>query len=452
MLILVKILLPFPVIRVMNSHGVMWGGALGMREETKPSAEADEEELFRVEALKSFGDRHFGRPIAFQPKLWVTLAFTLVVMVGITAAFITTATYARKERVVGWVMPDEGLIRLAHAQPGQVEAVQVNEGEEITLGQPLITLSFDTTLAEGGQATEQLLVELAVEVEELGRQIELVADQSELRWDQINTSLRTIRREQAHLKEQAKAQDERVNIAKEILTRFENLYAEEAGSFLEVERQREQYTAQRQNLAALEQRLIAMQREREQLQAELDNLPVTTDRTLSELRGRRATLARQKTELERRGRVVLTAPADGRIATLSAEPGSFTTPQLPIATIIPEGSALYAQVFVPSRAIGFVEVGQQVRLMYDPFPHQRYGSAWGIVESVATSVLRPEEIPTAIGLEEPAYKARVKLEREDIEAFGRSFPLKPGMALSAEIIQERRTFLQFILEPLRARS
>jgi len=88
--------------------------------------------------------------------------------------------------------------------------------------------------------------------------------------------------------------------------------------------------------------------------------------------------------------------------------------------------------------------------MYDPFPHQRYGSSWGVVERISNTVLQPDEIPTGFGLEEPAYKARVRLDDDSVHAFGREFPLRPGMALSAEIIQEQRTFLQFLLEPLRA--
>ena len=48
-------------------------------------------------------------------------------------------------------------------------------------------------------------------------------------------------------------------------------------------------------------------------------------------------------------------------------------------TLTPRGGALRAELYVPSRAIGFVKSGQRVRLLYDAFPYQKFGPAWGEV-------------------------------------------------------------------------
>ena len=50
----------------------------------------------------------------------------------------------------------------------------------------------------------------------------------------------------------------------------------------------------------------------------------------------------------------------------------------------------------------------------------------------------------------PAYRAIVELERPDIEAYGRRVPLQPDMLLRADIILERRTLVEWILDPLRS--
>jgi membrane fusion protein len=42
----------------------------------------------------------------------------------------------------------------------------------------------------------------------------------------------------------------------------------------------------------------------------------------------------------------------------------------------------------------------------------------------------------------------VALEREDVDAYGKKMPLRPDMLLKADIILERRTLVQWILQPL----
>jgi membrane fusion protein len=96
-----------------------------------------------------------------------------------------------------------------------------------------------------------------------------------------------------------------------------------------------------------------------------------------------------------------------------------------------------------------ISPGLEVRIFYDAFPHRRYGVAKGTVVSVSDTVFQPEEIPSALLLEEAAYRATVRLEAQTIEAFGLSHGLRGGMTLRAEIILERQNFLQWLLEPLR---
>jgi len=49
---------------------------------------------------------------------------------------------------------------------------------------------------------------------------------------------------------------------------------------------------------------------------------------------------------------------------------------------------------------------------------------------------------------EPAYRIKVALERQTISAFGREVPLQPDMTLRADIILERRSIIEWLLEPL----
>jgi membrane fusion protein len=69
---------------------------------------------------------------------------------------------------------------------------------------------------------------------------------------------------------------------------------------------------------------------------------------------------------------------------------------------------------------------------------------------VSRIVLDPRDASIPVKLEEPVYKITVALDHQSIDAFGQRLPLQPGMALRANIVLERQSFLDWFLTPLRA--
>jgi membrane fusion protein len=50
----------------------------------------------------------------------------------------------------------------------------------------------------------------------------------------------------------------------------------------------------------------------------------------------------------------------------------------------------------------------------------------------------------------PFYLVAVAMDRDHIIAFGQRQPLVPGMTLSARIVTEKQTLIQWLFEPLLA--
>jgi membrane fusion protein len=145
------------------------------------------------------------------------------------------------------------------------------------------------------------------------------------------------------------------------------------------------------------------------------------------------------------------SPLDGTLATLDVVAGSTIRPQQLLATVVPRDSVLVAEVYVPSRAVGMVRPGQVVRLLYDAFPHQQFGAARGQVAAIAGFVSLPGEMPGVAGQREASYKVRIRIADDYVRDGQGRFALRPGMALAAEIILERRSLTDWFLGPLRAR-
>lgn len=131
--------------------------------------------------------------------------------------------------------------------------------------------------------------------------------------------------------------------------------------------------------------------------------------------------------------------------------GQSLQPGATVAVLTPKNSRLEAELYVPSRAAGFIRPGQEVRLMYQAYPHQKFGTGEGVVTSVSSTVLAPTEVAIpGLTVQEPVFRVRVQLARDSMQAYGEALPLRPGMLLTADVVIDRRTLMEWLLDPLYA--
>lgn len=71
--------------------------------------------------------------------------------------------------------------------------------------------------------------------------------------------------------------------------------------------------------------------------------------------------------------------------------------------------------------------------------------------SVSRTVLAPTEVSIpGLQMQEPAFRVRVRLDRHQMQAYGEDLALQPGMLLTADVVIDRRTLLEWLLDPLYA--
>ena len=134
------------------------------------------------------------------------------------------------------------------------------------------------------------------------------------------------------------------------------------------------------------------------------------------------------------------APVDGVITRLAVRSaGAVLEVGQTVASIAPAGVPLIAEVYVANRDIAYLEPDLPVRVKFDAFPFQDFGSVPGRIVEVGADA--DERVSSR-------YRVRVALERSSIPARGRRIPLRPGMDLTAEIVTDRKSILALLLEPL----
>ena len=407
-------------------------------------------DLFRKEAVSHATRRLAGEVVLASsvPSRVLTGLMILVMAGGLT--FASSASYARKETVVGWLTPQAGMIRLSARQGGVVSDVYVREGQSVSAGQAIATLSLSPAL-EGGDSLAAL--SRSLEAQGLAARSRADAAQATLgaEQQQLRTRREALTRELAETRRNIALQDQQLGLARAEVSRAEAMAAQGFLPRRELEARRSAELSVQQEASSLASRALGYEREIGEVDARLAAIPIDLQAARAEAASTRAGLDQQATQTEAQGRYVVVATVSGRVAALPVHPGQSVAPGAAIAVLTAGNSALEAELYAPSRAAGFVREGQPVRLLYQAFPHQKFGTGEGVVTSVSRTVLAPAEVSIpGVQIQEPVFRVRVKLSRDSVSAYGETLPLQPGMLLSADVIIDRRSLLEWLLDPLYA--
>ncbi len=408
-------------------------------------------ELFRKQVIERQGNRLFGEVSLASPVSTWVVTWLIGAIVAVIVLALLVGGYARKEIVQGWLKPDKGLVRVVSPLLGTVDTVHVVEDQVVNKGDSLVTLNLDTAFSAGEGVYGIALAEMETQIAERENLIPL----TELRFAsealELEGQLAAIQAELSALEEQRQVLDERINTAEEALERISLLAKSDAVSKSDVDRQHESVLFLRQSATQVKQQIEIKKGELAINRLRLEGLPTNEEAAITELREGLAALRSQRAQVSGRGTLVMTAPVSGRIAALPLSSGQSVRPQQMTVALLPEGGYLEAELFVPTRAAGFIKEGQTVRLQFDAFPFQRYGIVEGKIVLVSRTIFDPSELPVALGVAGPVYRVLVSISTQHVDAYGEKFPLQTGMTLSAHIVQEERRLWEVLLDPLFAR-
>ena len=386
-----------------------------------------------------------------MPKPWAWLTIFCTTFAISAFWFLWHVEYARKETVRGWLVAEPGVVRLAHDDFATVANLDRAAGDKVRQGDPIVRLSSKVTLGNGTDSVLMALMNLHEQLASVDEREGLAREQFGADYEAFGGQLQGLDNEIDALVSQQREQGGRVQRNDERLRSLQVAYERGAIAKIDLLRQQDELAAMQQLVARLRQEANALSRKREELLAARERLGIEFERRLALLNTERGELRQRIARHEEQRSVSVQSPIDGTLATLDVVAGSSIRPQQLLATVVPENSLLVADVYVPSRAVGMVRPGQTVRLLYDAFPHQQFGTARGEVAAVAGFVSLPGDMPVASGLGEAAYKVRLRVADNHVEDSQGRYALRPGMALAAEIVLERRSLADWFLAPLRAR-
>jgi len=177
----------------------------------------------------------------------------------------------------------------------------------------------------------------------------------------------------------------------------------------------------------------------------------TAYQDLVETLAKRDTAAEELKKVElRRQLIVLKAPADAIVLEIASRTiGSVVREAETLFVLVPRDVALQAEVNVEGRDVGQVSVGQPVRIKFEPFPFQKYGTGRGTVRVVSQDSFAPDpKAEAARRTAIPYYRVLIDLSDVQLRLPADRAQMIPGMAVTAEMKVGQRSVISYFLYPL----
>ncbi|KGC08015.1 MULTISPECIES: HlyD family secretion protein [Burkholderia] len=408
--------------------------------------------LFRQEALDATKHKLMGTVALYSPPYrWLTIGIVSALTLAIVV-FLTFGTYTKRERVVGQLLPAKGLLTVAPPLAGTVIDTRVREGQTVAAGAELMAVSGEIA-TQLGATREMVARQLKFQRERLQTDL---AGQTQLS-DEARRGLRVqaaaLNDQLAQIAQQKIQRTRQAELSRRQLDKLQAMREEGYVSNSQVEQQEGVLLDAQTRLQDLARQRLDVDQQLDRIRQQLRELPLNTRNRQNDIERKLAGLDQSIAENEARRAVILRAPQASVVAALLAKPGQLVGAGQTVVSLLPQGAQLEAQLMVPSRAIGFVRAGARVVLRYEAYPFQKFGQQFGRVTEVSRTALTPQEVANLTGrtnVPEQLYRVVVALDRQDILAYGKPEALRPGMALEADVLIDRRQLIEWVLEPLYA--
>lgn len=396
--------------------------------------------LFRKEALAARHDRLAGEVVLSRPLHWSLLVALLAGLTLLVLCFLAFNHYARKVRVEGLLLPVQGLVEVLAPTGGQVQQLFVRQGDAVHAGQPLFLLRLDHTAGSGEGLSERLLESLLVQQQRLDEQLALEEQASEQDEQGAAGELQLIAASLARLEGMLATEGALLRVRDAARTRARQLEARGLLSRADLDAVEAAWLQQRRAREDLVLQQLQWQSRRHEVEQSREQQRLQHRRQLAGLMAEREALQQRILQAAAERETLVRAPLDATVGNLALGEGMSLAPGAPVLSLLPQGGPLEAELQVPSSAVGFLATGQLVQLRYDSFPYQKFGVQEGRLRELSQSAQLHGELPL--------YRARVALAAQSVPAYGEVLPLRAGMTLSADIVVDERSLLEWLLEPL----
>ncbi|CAH0525770.1 HlyD family type I secretion periplasmic adaptor subunit [Vibrio hippocampi] len=398
---------------------------------------------------------------------------TLLVIFFLILISTIVASQARIDIVVsvrGELLLDSDIEKVQHLEGGILDTLLVHKGDLVYQGQPIARLKalernsqLDTVNTELVQLqldkiryTSLLnMVEPDFSQYQTSHQDLVTTNRNtwhqEFTKNQSNEQLisHDIEHKQALIRSMKKRRKSSLNQLKLIRKQLDikqTLYKEEMGSYVDVLNMQVQESNMVREIENLDESLMNEDFQFKKLDKQLRDLIENRNaeyqaQIIQAEKDIRIKQLQQPQHSDKVDRLTVYSPIDGVVDKVHFNfKSAIVPPGESIADIAPLNNTLHGEAKIPRKEMGFVEVGQQVKVKLDTYNFAKYGFIQGTITSISRSSYEEEDTQF--------YLAAIELENNFLERSGAKYNLSPYMEFTADIKTGSRRVIEYAAKPV----
>lgn len=409
-----------------------------------------EQSLFRQEALDAANRGNLGIVALYCPPYrWLVIS-VVVLITAATALFFIFGSYTKYESSTGELLPKNGMLIIPPPVSATVVDIPVKEGQHVEKDDVLMVLSSEVS-TQLGQTRQVIAENLKGQRERLQQDLVTLEKLHQVEMKGLTDTIASLKLQQEQLKLQLTHRRKQVSLAKMQLDKLEAMHNEGYASSRQMEEQESNLLDSQARYQEYQRQLLDISQKIVQTEQQLHEKPLDDEKKRNDIERQLADNRQSMAENEARRSFELRAPKSGYVGMIMVKNGQMLTAGQSAIAVLPSNTELVARIMVNTQSIGFIQPGQRVVLRYKAFPYQKFGQQYGKVIEVSRTALSPQEVSTLTGknnIQEQQYRVLVSLDKQSITAYAQNEKLKPGMALDADFIVDKRRLYEWVLEPI----
>ncbi len=381
----------------------------------------------------------------------IYLFFSVIVLIAIVS-FVAFAEYTRRETLVGVVSPIGGMVKVKSNDSGYIDNLFVKEGDKVNNLTPLYEIKTERFDGAGIGIKKRILASIEKQHQLLVERKLQESNKAAFERDALMKDINRLDTEIGILNNVLKLSQQELKLAKNLINQQKTLLDKNFLSELDYQKQQLDFISKQSNAENQNLNLQRLLREKQNLITSRQNLDINLEITLKDLDSQLEATIQNKVEFLYQSDSQVRSPTKGVVTSILVEEGHSVSNGQALLIIAPESNNTFVELYASSRNIGFMKVGQKVRLRFDAFPYEKFGTQNGIISSISKSAVAPEMIDNQRLIKkeviEGLYQIRVKLSKPTITVYGREESLISGMTVTADVELDTRKIYEWILEPL----
>lgn len=417
--------------------------------------------LFRSKAIASQRPSPMGNVVLIQPLSFSLLtAFAVFTAIAILV-FLHLIHYSKRTHVTGVLSPQKGIVKIQSPRTGIVIERKVKEGQFVQTGEVLFVLSVDTVSSNPQSPNEKINTSNAIlkSINAINQNVnserEKLQENTKRQESYFVGVSKNLQIELQKIDQEIALQVKKLESISEQHERYIKLEGQGYFSPLAIQQKSNDLIDQQVRIEGIKRTRLSLLREISSAENELVLLRQKYEKDRSQYDRQLLELNQSSLTTQSTHQIIITAPQSGTIAGIMLDPGQTVSNQT-MLTILPKNVELEAHLYVPSTAIGFTNIGDKVALRISAYPYTKFGKIPGKVIEISQTTIATQEAgsqfdrlkPPSSNNSDSMYRVKIQLEKQTIYAYGKHKALLTGMELDAEITQETRTLLEWLLEPL----